>query len=165
MKRAAEIEDASDSLPASRPWLNVDTQRKRPHDGRLQPRIAQIEKSKNVTITLDVCKRAGGQLEVSVLRGGKPTYRSPEHPQRVPQRFNALKRTEPEWGGLAEPAERRPESKQVSGVKPPRKTRNTAFFLPRRGSRVRIPSSAPKWLVSGHVWMSVADYRLTRRPL
>ena len=135
-KRVAEIEDElrlAAGLTALRERAGMTQRELADTMGVSQPRIAQIEKSKNVTIdVLDAYVSAlGGQLEVNVLRAGRRTkiLGAPPKAAAVPQRFNALNVKNRRGADSAESAEKAPESTQVSGVKLPRKTRNTA--LPR----------------------------------
>ena len=111
-------------------------------NGRLIARIAQIEKSRNVTIdVLDAYISAlGGQLDVNVLRAGRRTkiVGAPPNAARIPQRFNALNVRNRRAADSAESAEKRPDSTQVSGVKQVRKPRTTAFF-----AKVRVPVAFP----------------------
>ena len=135
-KRVAEIEDElrlAAGLTALRERAGMTQRELADTMGVSQPRIAQIEKSKNVTIdVLDAYVSAlGGQLEVNVVRAGRRTkiLGAPPKAAIVPQRFNALNVRNRSGVDSAESAEKRPESKQVSGVKTPRKARNTV--LPR----------------------------------
>ncbi len=89
-------------------------------NGRLTARIAQIEKSRNVTIdVLDAYVSAlGGQLEVNVLRAGRRTkiVGAPPNAARIPQRFNALNVRNRRAADSAESAEKRPDSIEVKGA-------------------------------------------------
>ena len=135
-KRVAEIEDElrlAAGLTALRERAGMTQRELADSMGVSQPRVAQIEKSKNVTIdVLDAYVSAlGGQLEVSVMRAGRRTriIGAPPAKSKVPQRLNALNDGGRDGADSTESAEKSAESMQVSGVKPPRKTRNTA--LPR----------------------------------
>ena len=132
-KRVAEIEDElrlAAGLTALRERAGMTQRELAETMGVSQPRIAQIEKSKNVTIdVLDAYVSAlGGHLEVNVLRAGRRTkiLGAPPKAASVPQRFNALNVKNRRGTDSAESTEKAPESTQASGVKPPRKTRNTA---------------------------------------
>lgn len=133
-KRVAEIEDElrlATGLTALRERAGV-TQREVAHTmGVSQPRVAQIEKSKNVTIeVLDAYVSAlGGHLEVSVVRAGRRTRILGAPPRKASQTLSAVNVGSRKRAESAEPVEKPAKTRPLSGVKRTRTTRNSA--LPR----------------------------------